>query len=327
MRKILSVLLILSMLCAAAACAQGVTVSDAAGRTVTLDSPPRRIVSGYYITTSMLIALGLKDNLVGIEAKAQERNLYRLTAPELMTLPDTGTAKNFQLEACLSLAPDLVILPIKLKSAAEDLNGFDIKTVLVNPENAENLLDTIRMLGTLCGAAEQADVLISACDALQNELTNRLMTADKPSVYLAGNSSVLETAANSMYQTSLITLGGGRSVTDDLDGSTWVSISYEQLLNMNPDYIILSSDAVYTVQDVLDDPMLSYLSAVQSKRVFRLPGAVEAWDSPVPATMLGSLWIAKTLHPNLVTEELYLDSAVRFYETFYHFSPDRKQLK
>ena len=39
--------------------------------------PAQRIVSGYYITTSACIALGLKDKMVGIEAKADKRPIYK----------------------------------------------------------------------------------------------------------------------------------------------------------------------------------------------------------------------------------------------------------
>ena len=61
------------------------TLTDQAGRTVTLQKEPERIVSGYYVSTSMLIALGQKDKLVGIEAKADMRDIYRLSAPELIS--------------------------------------------------------------------------------------------------------------------------------------------------------------------------------------------------------------------------------------------------
>ena len=42
------------------------TVTDMAGREVTLEKEPERIVSGYYISSSACIALGLSDKMVGI---------------------------------------------------------------------------------------------------------------------------------------------------------------------------------------------------------------------------------------------------------------------
>lgn len=46
-----------------------VTVTDQLGREVTIEGDVEKIVSTYYITSSLLIALGAKDNVVGIEAK------------------------------------------------------------------------------------------------------------------------------------------------------------------------------------------------------------------------------------------------------------------
>ena len=65
---------------------------------------------------------GLKDKVTGIEAKADKRPIYKLAAPEFLELPNVGTAKEFDLETCASLSPELVILPMKLKDAAQSLS-------------------------------------------------------------------------------------------------------------------------------------------------------------------------------------------------------------
>ena len=57
------------------------TVTDMAGREVTLEKEPERIVSGYYISSSACIALGLSDKMVGIEHKSSWRR------PPLSTCP------------------------------------------------------------------------------------------------------------------------------------------------------------------------------------------------------------------------------------------------
>ena len=77
---------------------QAVTLTDQAGREVTIENEPQKIVSGYYITTSLLIALDKQDSLVGIEAKADKRNIYSLAAPALIDLPNVGSAKDFNLD-------------------------------------------------------------------------------------------------------------------------------------------------------------------------------------------------------------------------------------
>lgn len=57
-----------------------VTITDHLGREVTIEKQPESFVSGYYISTSLMIALGLDDQLVGVDAKADKRNIYKLSA-------------------------------------------------------------------------------------------------------------------------------------------------------------------------------------------------------------------------------------------------------
>ena len=60
------------------------------------------------------------------------------------------------------------------------------------------------------------------------------------------------------------------------------------------------------------------------KKVVKLPGDIEAWDSPVPASFLGSIYIASVLHPEKVTNDFYEECVTKFYESFYGFTPANK---
>ena len=95
----------------------------------------------------------------------------------------------------------------------------------------------------------------------------------------------------------------------------------ERLLAWNPDYIIIAADATYSVDDVLNDANLADCNAVKNKKVVKLPGDIEAWDSPVPASFLGSIYIASVLHPEKVTKDFYEECVTKFYESFYGFTP------
>ena len=348
MKRILSLLLSLAMLLSLAACNQSaptettipepvvletaasepsvpasyypVTVTDQAGREVTIAEEPQRIVSGYYISTSALIALDLDDRLVGIEAKADKRAIYRLSAPELMELPNVGTAKEFDLEGCAALEPDLVILPLKLKSAAETLESLGIPVLLVNPENQELLEGMITLMADATDTEERAQALLDFTAEQEDMLAANLAGIQAPSVYLAGNSSVLSTAGDAMYQSDMIRLAGGVNAASEITDTYWAEISYEQLLAWNPEYIVLASDAAYTVEDVLADPNLAGCTAVESGNIYQLPSKAEAWDSPVPSGILGAVWLASILHPEAVTEADCAKRIDAFYETFYGFT-------
>lgn len=296
------------------------TVTDQAGRTVTIEAEPQTLVSGYYISTSALIALDLDDKLVGVEAKADKRAIYKLSAPQLAELPSVGTAKEFDLEGCAALAPDLVILPLKLQSAAESLEALGITTLLVNPESQAQLNEMIALLGEATNTGDRAQALLDFAAKQENRLADALVHADKPTVYLAGNSSLLSTAGSAMYQSGMIELAGGVNVAAELTDTYWAEISYEQLLAWDPQVIVLASDADYTVEDVLSDPNLADCTAVKTGRVYQIPGDAEAWDSPVPSGILGSVWLAGTLHLELLPEAETAAVIDEFYQTFYGFT-------
>ena len=347
-KKLLSMLMVFSLVLPLAACGQAnttenvqanveeitssdtlitqypVTVTDQAGREVIIETEPQKLVSGYYISSSLLIALDLDEKLVAIEAKANKRPIYSLSAPALIDLPNVGTAKEFDLEGCIALEPDLVILPLKLKNTAETLEKLDIDVLYVNPENQELLTEMMTLIGTATNTQEKMSELMNFIETQENKLADALAASNAPTVYLAGNSSMLSTAGDAMYQSHMIALAGGTNVASDITDTYWVEIDYEQLLTWNPDYIILASDADYSVEDVLADPNLAECNAVKNANVYQMPSKAESWDSPVPSGILGSVWLATILHEDLVTAEDASAIIDEYYETFYDFKYSEK---
>ena len=117
---------------------------------------------------------------------------------------------------------------------------------------------------------------------------------------------------------------GGSNVASEIDDTYWVETDYEQLLTWNPEYIILASDANYTVDDVLADPNLTECSAVKNSHVYQMPSTAESWDSPVPSGILGSVWLATILHEDLFSADDASAIIDEYYETFYNFTYSEK---
>ena len=306
-----------------------ITVTDMAGREVTIESEPQNIVSGYYISSSACIALGLEDKIVGIEAKAAQRPIYAAAAPQLIDLPNVGTAKEFDLETCLSTDPDLVILPMKQKDTAAALEELGVPALLVLPESHEQIIEMFTLIGTAANCMDAAEDLIAYYEAELAEVEALVANVtEAPTVYITGTSSYLTTAPGQMYQSSLITAAGGNAAGADIEGTSWMEISYEQLLTMNPDIIVVPTNnwannaPDFTVDDVLADAELSEVTAVKNGAVHQMTVGFEAWDSPAPSGILGVKWMLKTIHPDLYTEAEFVADVVEFYETFYGFTPE-----
>lgn len=303
-----------------------IVLKDQAGREVTLNAPANKIVSGYFISTYASVALGLKDKLVGTEDRGK-RPFYTFLGESFNALPSVGSAKEFNLEGCIALKPDLVILPIKLKDAAENMVNLGIPVILVNPENKEKLEEAISLIAKATGTEVQAQKLLTAYKDVSTEmgnLTKNLPEDKKPTVYMGGTDSHLTTVPKDMYQGTLIKIAGGKNAGDSLDGSSWTKVSYEQIIAMNPDVIVIPSEAKYTAEDILGDKQLSEITAVKKGAIYHMPSKFEAWDSPVPSCVLGSKWLLSTLHPDLYSFEDMTKYAVEFYNNFYNIKIDEK---
>lgn len=305
--------------------APAITVTDQGGNTVTLAAPAQKVVTCFYGQTYALIALGLTDRLAAIEAKAQARPIYALAAPELIELPNVGSQKEFNVEAAIAMEPDLVLLPKKLQDTAATFAAVDIPVAICYPESQELLEEMLVMIATLCGEPARADALLAYYDkkfAEVDALTAAITEADRPKVYMGSPSAYLSTAPKAMYQAGLIEKAGGVNAAAEIDGDYWADVSYEQILAMNPDIIILPCEAQYTVDDILGDKQLSKVTAVKNKAVYAMPNSFEAWDSCVPSGVLGTLWLLATIHGDVYSMDQMRADATDFYSTFYGFEVD-----
>lgn len=299
-----------------------IVLTDQAGREVVLEGPAQSIVSCYYISTYAAIALGAEDRVVGLEKKADTRPIYQMAAPELLEKPQVGTMKELDVEATAALEPELVIMPQALADYAGTLTQLGIPVLVVNPESHEALVEMLQLMGTALGLEDRAEALASYYQEQLDRMAELTRDAEAPVVYMGSNSSFLATAPASMYQSTLIRQAGGVNAGDSLEGDYWTEVSYEDVLAMAPQVVVLPAGAEYTVQDVVEDPQLSALPAVQDGAVYQMPGGIEEWDSPVPSGILGAMWMTSVLHPDVYSFEEFTADAQDFYQTFYGFSVD-----
>lgn len=306
---------------------QSVTVVDQLGREVTIEGEVDRIVSSYYISSSMLIALDAKDKVVGLEMKADTREIYKQAAPEFLELPAVGSGKTFNVEEALALDPDLIILPYRLESFIPQIEALDIPVIAIEPESMDQFLECIDLIGTAIGHKEEANKLLNYFD----EVTKKVEDATKdlearPSVYFAGSGNPLVTCTGKMYQNALIELAGGENVSKDLTDGYWQTISNEELLKWNPEYIYAVGYADYDLTAITDEANYKEIQAVQAGNVKFFPSSIEPWDYPTPSAALGMLWLLNDLHPDLYSQDAYIADAKNFYKEFYNIEVTEEAL-
>lgn len=299
-----------------------VSIVDVVGREVTLEQPAQRVVGVHNPTMSTAIILGGGgEHLAAFNSKEPIGDLYSYVFPELETLPKIGTGKDINIEACIEADADLAILPernVKQVELFEEV-GIPVAVVLSSDESFDTIKQTLTMLGTLLGEDERALEISNIIDsklAKASELTADV--TEKKKVLFLGNSSQLSVSNGTMLQSAIIEAAGGENVAKDLPGEgSYVDVSIEEIVNMNPEVIYLPNTAKYTIDDIKNDEVWQTVDAVINDNIYVFPSDLEPWDYPTPAACLGVMWSVSNLYPELYSVDEVIADANEYYGYVY----------
>jgi ABC-type Fe3+-hydroxamate transport system substrate-binding protein len=138
----------------------GVRVTDARGRGLRLDAPPRRIVCLVPSITETLFALGAGESVVGVTEFCVHPAEARATRAVV------GGTKNPRTEAIRALGPDLVIANREenRRRDVERLEAAGVRVLVTYARTVREAIEEIRSLGVLLGRGDRAEALARECE-------------------------------------------------------------------------------------------------------------------------------------------------------------------
>ncbi|MCR5354798.1 MAG: ABC transporter substrate-binding protein, partial [Lachnospiraceae bacterium] len=72
------------------------------------------------------------------------------------------------------------------------------------------------------------------------------------------------------FESLLVSEAGGKNIFDDLNEKQWVTVSYEEVLDRNPDVILIhdydSPSVEEKIKEIESNPTLSQLDCVKNKK-------------------------------------------------------------
>lgn len=213
--------------------AAAVEIVDANGRTLRLDEPAARILSLVPSATLTLRTLGAGDRLVG-------RTDYD-TEPWASELPSVGGGLEPNLEAVVTLQPDLVVrfAGSQDRRTPQRLDDLGIPHLAVRPDGIDDVLETIRMLGLATGRTAEADSLVSAIRSDLQDLEARVAAFPRKSVAYVLGGTPPWVAGPGTYIDELLTLAGGDNVFADLE-ALYAPVSPEEVRSRRIDVVLAS---------------------------------------------------------------------------------------
>ncbi|MCB2297504.1 ABC transporter substrate-binding protein [Clostridium tagluense] len=286
-----------------------------------------RVITTYKPATDIVLALGGKDKLVGVnDGFKKDPLIMKLDETLIGKLAEVGSKKNgINIEQIVALKPDVVILyPTKESDdTMKKLTQQNIKVISINPESIALLQSDIIKIGDAIGESENSKKLVAYYKEKIEDVTKKLTTIkDKKTVYLAGAHGVLSTCSGDFYQHEMIEAAGGIDVAAKLKGG-WNDVSVEQVIAWNPEVI---TSVMYckdgSPAKIMEKAELQTVRAIKDKKIYQIPSNITPWDMPQPSSILAILWMSKTLYPEQFKDLDIHAVANKFYSDFYGKSFD-----
>jgi iron complex transport system substrate-binding protein len=267
-------------------------VTDEVGRSVTIPAQVRRIVSLAPNLTETIYALGLEDRLAGdtdycdVPAAAKAK-------------PHIGSPQNPSIEAIVALHPDLVLATtsINLRQTADALARLGVPVYTTDPHAVRGMVDSFGRMADLIGASQQGAALVAGLDARLDTLHTRLADIPPVHVLFVVWLDPLISIGQKTFIADALRWAGAESVV--LSSQNWPQVSLEEVVRLQPDYIVLASshtgEGSRTLEDLRTRSAWKDLQAVRSGHVAIIS---EEIDRPAPGLIDAIEQLAHEIHPN-----------------------------
>jgi iron complex transport system substrate-binding protein len=305
------------------------TVIDDSGRTVTVNKPISRIATLSYRFPELLIAIGAKDKIVGVEERFKTRTKDIAEACDMMDVLVCGTSDDPDYEQILELKPDVVITgSSNAKEVSEKIPSIPVIGIssFVSSIEPNSVISDLRLLGMIADEAEGAENLIDFMknyEGIIDERTKGVKSEEMPTFYLEGPMNYSIYGPSGSPGKVLAEGCGGLNVASEMDiGSSSIEVSPEWVLEKNPDIIIkradflgldaTEQDAEKALNELISRTGWTEIQAVKNSRVYLLEGDL-MWT---PRYLAGRCYLAKWLHPELFNDLDPEEILQRYHEEF-----------
>jgi iron complex transport system substrate-binding protein len=319
-----------------------VTLTDQAGRTVTVPNPIKSVYCTSPMGTNLMYMLA-PDMLVGwnISPTALEKQYIPEQYRSVVGLGGWfGKNTTGNVEEIIKRAPDVVLslgtLDAAAISDADRIQGLLNIPVIIIDGSLVKSGDTLRYIGKLLGVEARAEELAAYCDGVIEEAqanTAKLPESKRVGVYYAEGNKGLNTDQEGSEHTEVLELVGGANVAQVEQVSEYgmAAVSLEQVLAWNPETILVASDPAQesnVYEQITTSSDWATITAVKEKRVYQVPrGPFDWFDRPPSISrILGVRWLGNLLYPDLYRYDIRAEVKA-FYKLFYHFDPSDAQLQ
>ncbi|MDR2194161.1 MAG: ABC transporter substrate-binding protein [Treponema sp.] len=260
-------------------------ITDALGRKFVYKCAAQRVVSLSPAVTEILFAVG---------AVVVGRTEYCNYPSAVSSVPVVGgfSGATVSVEQIAALKPDVVIVSADMHQRLIPLlEGLGIPAFTVEPRNFDEVYAVIGVLGRLTGREQDAAGVVQTMKTKIEQVQKRVRGKKAPSVFWELYDTPLMTCGGNTFVSEAIQKAGGRNIFEH-EKTAWIEVSFEQVLFLNPDWILSGSDHSVTVTA---NPLWKTVSAVKNNRIAAVDADTVYRYGPRLADAVTAL--ARILHP------------------------------
>ena len=274
------------------------TITDAVGNDITLEKAPETIVSMMPSNTEILFALGLNDEIVGV-------NDYDDYPAEALEKEKIG-GMEFNVEKIVSMNPDIVFAHESMLGSGEaglqQLRDAGVKVFVVkNAMDFNQTYTTIEQIGRATGKLAEAQKMVEGMKAKVEEVKEKVAkvttkktvfveTSDVPEIYTPGKGTFMQ---------EILNMVNAENIAADQEG--WFKIEPEEIVSRNPDVILVMYSYVDGIVDsVKARPGFDTINAVKNNEVVQVDENLTSRTGPRLADGLEE--VAKAIYPEAFSE-------------------------
>ena len=218
---------------------------------------PQRIVSGIPSITEILFSLGLDKEIVGVTTNCNY-------PPAALKKEKVGR-ETLSVEKILSLNPDLIVLLYKTQDLdRKHLEAYKLPVISVKTGSYQEIKMTILDLGKLTGKEYLANKVVASMDQKINSIN---ISKERPKVLVLVGWKPLVTIGAHSFINQMVQFAGGYNVASMAKGD-YPILSFEEILRLNPDLIILPTNLVNVEKEIYNEARWSGVTAVKNRKVY-----------------------------------------------------------
>lgn len=221
-----------------------------------------------------------------------------------------GQDFSVHVEGMLEKGIEAVILWSYQDEVAAKLKQVGIAPVMIDNANVEELQKSFLIVGQLLGKEARAEKVVDFYQKTYADIKARggaVEKAAKPKVLFL-RTQKLRLQGNDNFMREAIAMAGGDNptATQALKNNQEQNISMEDILNIDPDIILLSNFDTFVPDDLYENRLpgqdWSTVKAVRDRRVYKVPMGIYRWDAPGVETPLMMRWLARLFQPEIFSD-------------------------